>query len=297
MALPNAIIAGVNKAGTTSLFNALAAHDQVLAARVKETHFFDPLKYGEELPDLDEYALFFDAAQAAPVVLEATPGYFYGGARVAREIARVLPDVRTVVILREPGARAYSWWRFCRSRLLLDHAISFREYLERCAALGQEPESSRKLVAWRGLSGGMYSSFLPAWQDVFGEGLFIGFYEDLQRDPEAVLAQICAYLGIAAPPAQAWGRDNITTDVVNPSLQRLALRANRRLGAVWRAAPGVKAAARSAYYRVNAARSQEQLSPADRRWLTDYYADELVRLAALLPPECARPAWLSAAAA
>ncbi len=297
MTLANAIIAGVNKAGTTSLFNALAGHEQVSAARVKETHFFDRLKYGEELPGLDEYAAFFEEGQAAPVVLEATPGYFYGGARVAREINRLLPDVRLVVILREPGARAHSWWRFCRSRLLLDRAIPFSEYLARCAAMGEEPESSPRLVGWRGLSGGMYSRCLPAWQDTFQERLFIGFYDDLQTDPEATLAQVCEHLGIAALAPGAWRRDNVTTDVANPLLQRLALRANHRLDRFWRAAPGVKAAVRSTYYRVNAASSQERLSRTDRRWLTDYYADELTRLAAILPPQAPRPAWLRVGAA
>ena len=297
MNVANAIIAGVNKAGTTSLFNALASHEQVLGARVKETHFFDPLKYGQDLPGLDEYAAFFDAPRAAaPVVLEATPGYFYGGARVAREIDRLLPGVRVVVILREPGARAYSWWRFCKSRLLLDPVIPFSEYLVRCAAMGTDPESSRNLVAWRGLSGGEYSRYLPAWQDTFQERLFIGFYDDLQRDPGAVLAQVCAHLGIAPVAAAAWGRDNVTTDVANPSLQRVALKANRRFGRIWRAAPRVKATARSAYYRVNAARVQERLSQRDRQWLTEYYADEVARLATLLPPS-SRPAWLTAGTA
>src|SRR5690348_13644789 len=108
MPLPNAVIAGVNKAGTTSLFHALAAHPDVTASKVKETHFFDPLKYGEPTPPLQEYARFFPREATTPVVLEATPGYFYGGDPLATALREALPDARVVVVLREPGERAFS---------------------------------------------------------------------------------------------------------------------------------------------------------------------------------------------
>lgn len=137
MTLPNAVIAGVNKAGTTSLFHTLAQQDGVCPSRVKETHFFDPLKYGEQLPPLEQYAELFPAAPDGATVLEATPGYFYGGATLATAMAAGLPSVRVAVVLREPGERAFSWWRFGRSRLLVDPDQSFAAYLRRCAELGR----------------------------------------------------------------------------------------------------------------------------------------------------------------
>lgn len=295
MILPNAVIAGVNKAGTTALFNALAGHRDVLPSRVKETHFFDPLKYGDDLPELSQYGRFFPAGRESPVVLEATPGYFYGGARLAEVLHRTLPGARIVVMLREPGARAHSWWRFCRSRLLLDDGLPFAEYLDRCARLGTAPERSRDLVAWRGLSGGLYSEYLPAWQDVFGDRLLVCFQDDFQQDAEAFLADVCAHLGIAAGARPA-PRDNVTTDVASRTLQRVALRGNVIGERLWRRFPGAKEVLRRAYYGINAAAVQERFSAADRRWLDDYYRDELTRLAPLLSAVPGHPVWLRRAA-
>ena len=128
------MIAGVNKAGTTSLFHALATHPEVDTSKVKETHFFDPIKYGETAPPLEAYARFFPQSGIAPVVLSGHARVLLRrpapGGRSRPRAARA----RIVVVLREPGSRAFSWWRFCRSGLLLDPALSFGEYLERCAS-------------------------------------------------------------------------------------------------------------------------------------------------------------------
>jgi hypothetical protein len=292
--LPNAVIAGVNKAGTTSLFHALAGHPDVQTSKVKETHFFDPIKYGEQPPPLSEYATFFPGRGTAPVVLEATPGYFYGGEPMARALEAALPGARTVIVLREPGARAFSWWRFCRAGLLLDPDLSFDEYLRRCAALGPAPESSRDLVAWRGLSGGMYSRYLPAWQETFGERLLILFHEDLVSDPGATVNRVCRHLGIPEVPTARLRRDNVTVDVSNRALQRVAMRVNAVGERFWRTAPGAKAALRSLYYRVNARGSQDRLEVDQRQWLADHYAEELSVLRGLLAGRGPLPAWLEA---
>jgi hypothetical protein len=293
MRLPNAVIAGVNKAGTTSLFHALAAHPDVTSSKVKETHFFDPYKYGEPPLPLREYSKFFPREITTPVLLEATPGYFYGGDPLAKALDNALPDARIIVVLREPGERAFSWWRFCRAALLLDSDISFGEYVRRCEKLGTSPESARDLVAWRGLSGGLYSRYLPLWQDVFGDRLLILFHDDLLADSGATVNRACGHLGIqpmASPPTR---RDNVTTDVVHPSLQRVAMTINRIGERAWRELPGLKCGLRALYYRVNARQFQDRLQPADRTWLTDYFRDDVAALPALLPHVRSLPSWLA----
>jgi hypothetical protein len=199
MVLPNGIIAGVNKAGTTAVFHSLAQQENVAVSNVKETHFFGALRRGDPLPDLTEYAALFPRETDAAAVVEATPDYFYGGERIARGIDAALPGVRIVVILREPGARAYSWWRFSRSRLWIPSDISFREYLEKCTEI-EDPETQRGVVGWRGLSGGLYSRYLPAWQETFGPRLLTLFYDDLRCDFEGSMQRICAHFGVEWSP-------------------------------------------------------------------------------------------------
>jgi hypothetical protein len=286
------VIAGVNKAGTTSLFHALAGHPEIDPSKVKETHFFDPIKYGERPPPLEAYSRFFAQSGTAPVVLEATPGYFYGGRPLAEALSQALPEVKIVVVLREPGARAFSWWRFCRSGLMLDPDLTFAEYLERCAELTTSPESSRDLVGWRGLSGGLYSRYLPHWQDVFGDRLLVMFHDHLLADPCAAVDRVCTHLGVADMTVAPTRQDNVTTDVENRVVHKVALRVNRAGERLWRAAPGVKSAVRSLYYRVNARQEQERLDPAERKWLTDYFASDLAALRTMMPGGAVLPAWL-----
>ena len=76
--LPNLVIAGVSRAGTTSLFRYLAQHPDVGTSDVKELRYFSAVRHGQPLEPLDMYAAHFKACTQAFAV-EATPGYFYGG--------------------------------------------------------------------------------------------------------------------------------------------------------------------------------------------------------------------------
>lgn len=293
MVLPNAIIAGVNKAGTTAVFHALAHQPNVAVSSVKETQFFSPLRTGKPLPDLSEYAALFPRQTDAGAVVEATPSYFYGGAPIAQGIDAALPGVRIAVILREPGSRAYSWWRFSRSRLWIPSDIGFREYLEQCrdkTASQDEPPQ----VGWRALSDGLYSRYLPAWQQTFGSRLSVLFYDDVRADFEGTMERLCAHFGIERlPDSQPSTEHNVTTDVSNATLQKLALRVNDAGERLWRRAPRLKAALRDGYYRLNARKGQEGMTAADRQWLDDYFSEEIGRLRELTKDWPGRPAWLS----
>jgi hypothetical protein len=293
MVLPNGIIAGVNKAGTTAVFHALAQQPNVAVSNVKETHFFNPLRRGEPLPDLSEYASLFPTRTDARAIVEGTPDYFYGGEPMARGIDAALPGVRIAVILREPGSRAYSWWRFSRSRLWIPSGISFGDYLERCQKLGDDPEVERGLSGWRALSGGLYSRYLPSWQDTFGPRLLTLFYDDVRSDFEGSMRRVCAHFGVErlsdGQPAQ---EHNVTTDVSSAAVQRLALSVNRAGERLWRKAPRLKANLRRGYYSLNARKVQEGMTPEDRRWLDDYFGEEICRLRKLTVGLENRPAWL-----
>src|SRR4029077_8787116 len=79
----DAVIAGVNKAGTTSLFVSLSTHPDVAPSAIKETRYFLPPRYGQPLEPFSSYQEYFRDAGVRPVRLEATPSYFYGASAVA----------------------------------------------------------------------------------------------------------------------------------------------------------------------------------------------------------------------
>src|SRR5829696_5200556 len=136
--LPNLVVIGVSKAGTTSLFEYLGRHPDVGLSDVKELRYFTPLRYGEPLPPLPDYAQHFQHCLRERYAAEATPGYFYGGRPVARAMRETCGPLRVVLSLREPGARCWSWFRFMKSRMRIPKNLSFDEYLDRCELLLDE---------------------------------------------------------------------------------------------------------------------------------------------------------------
>jgi hypothetical protein len=118
--LPNFIVIGAAKAGTTALYWYLAEHPAVFMSAVKETNFFaygvdergrllygDPDVHKFPVTTLDEYKALFAGAGAARAVGEVSPIYLECPQAPPR-IRELLPEVRLVCCLRHPVERAYS---------------------------------------------------------------------------------------------------------------------------------------------------------------------------------------------
>src|SRR5262245_40714265 len=195
--LANAIIAGVNKAGTTSLFVSLSSHPEVAPAAVKETGYFLPPRWGRTLEPVSTYEDVFTDAGDRPVRLEATPSYFYGGKDVVDAMQRVCGDgLRVLVVLREPVGRFWSYFNYQKARLRIPEDMPVDAYLGHADALSdvdfRDPENER----WFAFRGGCYADWLPAWSSGFGDRFEIVWFEDLMGDPAPVLRKVATFLGI-----------------------------------------------------------------------------------------------------
>lgn len=109
--LPSFIIAGVQKAGTTALSAMLCTHPNISFSKKKEVHFFDNLKrynlgISEYLHNFHEWDTSGKGG-SLPVYGESTP-YYLASRDACRRISETIPDVKLVVLLREPVSRAYS---------------------------------------------------------------------------------------------------------------------------------------------------------------------------------------------
>jgi Sulfotransferase domain len=106
--LPNLLVIGAAKCGTTSLHEYLHLHPEVAMSREKELNFFVPEKNGGR--SLEWYERQFD--EGAPVRGESSPAYtahpFYPGPPA--RIRTLLPDVRLVYLVRDPVERTVSHW-------------------------------------------------------------------------------------------------------------------------------------------------------------------------------------------
>ena len=290
------VIAGVNKAGSTSLFVSLSTHPHLAPSAIKETRYFLPARYGQPLEPFSVYEDYFRDAPG-PVHLEATPNYFYGGAAVAAAMREMLTNPRIIVMLREPVSRALSFFSYQKVRLRFPADLSISDYLAAADALTDadfgDPENE-KYMAFRG---GCYADHLPAWLDAFGtEQLRVVWFEELVSDPAAVIDPLAMWMGLDPGlfPEGALSSENRTTGFKNKAFQRFALRANDRLERALRRHPDFKRRLRAFYYKLNGRPVADEIPASVREELAERYREPNARLAAeLAHAGIALPAWLT----
>jgi hypothetical protein len=293
----DAIIAGVNKAGTTSLFVSLSTHPDVAPSSVKETRFFLPARYGETLPPASEWDAYFADAGDRPVHLEATPSYFYGGAAIAEAMRTRLVDPHALVVLREPVSRAISFFTYQKIRLRFPADYPITDYLaaaDRLMPSDFDDPENEKFMAVRG---GCYADFLPGWFDVLGtDRVRIIDFGRLVGDPVASLHETATWFDLdpARVPADALSSENRTTGFKNEGFQRVALAGNDKLERVLRRHPELKRKLRAFYYRLNGRPTEERIPDAVRAELAARYEEPNARLAQQLEAAgIPLPTWLS----
>jgi hypothetical protein len=287
------VIAGVNKAGTTSLYVSLAEHPDVAPSAIKETRFFLPARYGEPLPAREQWEGFFPSP--APVRLEATPSYFYGGARLATAMRSVLTNPRIVLVLREPVARAISFFEYQKVRLRLPESMTMVEYLAEADALGDAVGATPETEKFMAVRGGEYARWLPEWWDVLGrDAVRIEWFEAMTADGAAVVRDVATWIGID-PAGLELRSENRTTAFRNAQLQRTALWFNDSSERMLRRMPAVKRQLRALYYGVNGRGApDETVSDSVRADLAARFVEPNACLAALLDDAgIDRPAWLA----
>ncbi|MGY1714584.1 sulfotransferase [Geodermatophilus sp. SYSU D01106] len=253
--LPQFVIAGAPKAGTTALHAALATHPGLYLSPVKEPKYYltdgrppprarqrgpgDAHSAREWIWRREQYLALFDGAPAGTVRGESTPFYLHDRA-AQRRLAADVPDVRVVVVVRDPVDRAWSNWVHLRADGLEPEA-DFTRAVER--------EEQRVAAGWapfwhyRGL--GRYGEQL---RDLFTvlprEQVLVLRYRQLVEGPDETLDRVSDHLGVERGVAHAVPPENVKPYVADTPrhrvLSRLA-RAGAALGAyapprVWRQA-------------------------------------------------------------
>lgn len=295
-AVANALIAGVNKAGTTSLFVTLARHPDVAPAAVKETRYFLPLRFGGALEPRSVYERYWTHAGSAPVRLEATPSYFPGGRDLVRAVRAVCGAAKIIVVLREPVDRLISYFRYQQTRLRIPESLTLAGYLARADALSDDDFRDPANEIWFGVRGGVYADYLPDWTAEFGADVCVLFFDDLVARPDETVARAATFLGLdpALLPAGGLSSENRTTGFRNSRAQRIALAFNDRFEPFLRRHHRLKGGLRSAYFRLNGRPLPVGVTEAQRQDLRARYAEANVRLAAQLRAMGVTdlPAWL-----
>ncbi|MDQ3164598.1 MAG: sulfotransferase [Actinomycetota bacterium] len=280
--LPNLIIAGVSKGGTTSLFNYLAQHPDVCSSERKELRYFIPLRYGQTLPPREEYAAHFAHCGQQRFAVEATPGYFYGGAALARGIKATCPDPHVVISLRSPADRCWSWFRFVRSRARIPKDMTFDAYLDRCEELHRAGvDGAIEHQPFWGLGGGCYDTYLDDWIDELGDRLRVLFFDDVVTDPHKTVRGLCEWLDIDSTVVDDfdYGVENKTEQYRSRRIQRTAVEINKRSETFFHHHRSAKRVLRRVYYTFNRSQPELRISPSARQRMAEFYRPHNIRLA------------------
>lgn len=252
--LPDFLVIGAKRGGTTSLYRNLVTHPDVLPLmpsreKIKGPHYFDTRYhlghnwYRSHFPTVAERRYRARASGRRVVSGESSPYYLFHPHAACRAHALV-PSARIVVLLRDPIDRAYSHWKE-----RTHHGV---ETLGFEAAIDAEPERLRgereRLLAderyysfahehFSYVAQGLYLEPLLRWLRRYPrEQVLVALSEDLYADPRGVLDRVVAFLGLAPhafPETRHWNHQ--PAEPVAPAtrarLAALVAEPNRRLAA------------------------------------------------------------------
>jgi hypothetical protein len=201
--LPDVVILGTQRGGTTSLFDWLATHPAVAPSSTKEVHYFDRHYANGAAWYRSHFPLRLPIGpRAGPLAVEATPILLFHPLAPARVAADLPPTTRFVVLLREPSQRAISqYWhsrRIGAEDLPLAAALAREE--ERLAGQEEIVRAGGESFAFRNFSyqaRGRYAEQLRRWYGaVDRDRILVVPSEDLFDDPEGP-GRVLRWLGLA----------------------------------------------------------------------------------------------------
>lgn len=187
------LICGAQKSGTTTLTAYLRRHEDLYIPAQKELHFFDDESINWQNPNYDSYHKQFANAHLHQKWGEATPIYMYWEPSAAR-IRQYNPNIKIIVILRNPITRAYSHWAMETGR--------GAENLDFLSAITNEQERAASCTAlqhrtYSYIDRGFYSVQLQRLWHYFGrDQVLVLRHEDLETNPQTTLNTVFEYLKI-----------------------------------------------------------------------------------------------------
>lgn len=191
------IIAGVQKGGTTALFDYLGDHPALALSKVKEVHFFDDETQDWSDPDYGAYHAQFDGAAEGALKGEATPIYVYWPNALER-IRAYNPAARLIILLRDPVERAFSHWRMEAGRGVETHSFGWCVREGRQRLFRAEPWGVHREFSY--VERGYYGEQMERLFGLFPREQVLVLRSDaLDADPNGTLAAISRFLGVDAP--------------------------------------------------------------------------------------------------
>jgi hypothetical protein len=199
--IPDFLIIGAGKSGTTSLDNYLKQHPEIFIPKVKEPNFygyeqtkpedfkgsFEELNhYKQSVTDLNSYLRLFEAAKPGQLKGETSNTYMYHST-AAERIHHYNPDMKLIAVLRQPAGRLYSRYLHL-ARENRTPSNDFADCLD------------KESIWWKRndlIKEGFYYKNLSKFYEIFPkQNIRIYLYEEFNSQPEKILKDIYQFLGV-----------------------------------------------------------------------------------------------------
>jgi hypothetical protein len=201
--LPNFIVVGAAKSGTTSLYYYLKQHPEIYMSPIKEPLFFsfinkkvdfkgpfDREKNESIITEIEEYKALYKGVKNEKAIGECSPCYLYFQNSVTN-IKKLIPECKIIIVLRNPIERAYS--QYIQLVMLGQETLTFEKALKK--------QEERKKLNWRWnyffVEQGFYYNQVKRYLDEFGlDKVSIYLFEELIEDPKHLMQNIYKFLSV-----------------------------------------------------------------------------------------------------
>lgn len=289
MSLPEFLVIGAAKSGTTSLYEYLRQHPQVFMSPIKETNFFalngkKPAFAGpdrdffnhESIYRLEDYERLFDGRTEEIVAGEASPRYLFTSG-TARRIRNFIPEAKLVAILRNPIDRAFSAFSM-RKRDGWETCKTFED-----AILQEEKRLKEGWASGIYLQRGYYGRQLNEYYRVFPrEQICVLLYDRMRDDLEGLLTRLFRFIAVDEKFQPDTRQHYNPSGIIKNPVLRLVWTRTHSVQNVLR--PLMPKPVRQAVSRYFIGLEKEKLSlfPETRRMLIDVYRDDILKLEDLI---------------
>ncbi len=297
MTLPNFLIIGAPKAGTTSLHYLLSQHPQIFMCPVKEAGFFWAYQqdihlsgpgvaklHNRLISERDEYEKLFEGAAGHPAIGESSVRYL-SAPSAPPTIHRLAPQARLIVSLRQPAERAFSAFTH-NLRDGLEPCTSFPE------AIAQDRSGARD--SWlfcRYLDRGFYYQSLKRYLEYFPrQQIHISLLEDLKSDAPGLMGSLLRFLQVDESFTPDLSHQHNASGIIrNPVLRFLWTRSNQLRASL---RPLLPPRLRHAAFEWVIQDLEKVPFPADQRAeLTEFYRQDILQLQDLIDRDLSH--WLN----
>ena len=287
--LPNFLIVGAAKSGTTSLYYYLKEHPEIcISKNIKETFFFtgkdfkdvnkESCNYGRyAVTSLERYKLLFNHCANKKVRGEVCVAYLFFYKESIQNIKKILSDkVKIIIVLRNPIDTAFSNY--------LHHVRDGCEKETFEKALSLEKERKRKKWWWGYylIEAGMYYDQVKAYLENFSE-VKIYLYDDLKKDPLSLVQDIYRFLEVndSFTPKSLGIKYNVSGIPKNRFFYEIIFKSNPIKSVITPFIP------RNLREKIIAIASQKllkkpQMKPETREYLKELYQEDVLKLQGLI---------------